>query len=232
MLIHLFVKVIGLAELNADREILQLLESGLNFTLSRITLETCLTKRYLVELSIIAWSIYLPADWVDATGTPQYQILWQLKGPDRLNCSPAISFLAGLTNPNHGGFYFEVESGDQEYGVNYYWERILPTNQSYELGHWVDWVMKVKFAKTATGGITIWRRDEGEIDFTQVAESLNIPTLQYKVSEGIGVETLHYWKAGIYRFKDADPPTEVISIFYYDGWARGTTFRAVVEAAF
>ena len=180
----------------------------------------------------LAWSTYFPADWVDATGTPQYQILWQLKSPDRLNHSPALTFLANLAT--RGGFYFEVESGsmDDQGSGDYYWGRLTPTNQSYELGHWVDWVAKITFAKTYTGEFTVWRRDEGETDFTQVGSLANIPTLQYHKSEGIGFEALHYWKAGIYRYKDAIPQTDVIAIYYFDGFTRGNNFDAVVAAAF
>jgi len=171
-----------------------------------------------------AFSLQLPPDWVppanDIHGL-HWGICLQLHGPDTLDASPAFAF--EVTN----AFSVDVTTGDLDTPALKYSSFYTPLSDgSLNLGHWVDFVIGIRFAKDSTGSITIWRRNEGQTQFTQVLALTNIPTLQYRSSQG-GVGS-HYWKYGYYR---ADQTT-VTTILNLGAIARGTTFDNVVATAF
>jgi hypothetical protein len=165
-----------------------------------------------------AFSIKLPPDWVRPT---HYGICLQLHGPDTLDASPAFAF--EVTN----AFSMDVTAGDLDTPAAAYKHAYVPLSDgSLNLGHWVDFVIKIKFAKDFTGSIDVWRRNEGATIFTNVLSLVNIPTLQYKSSQG-GVGS-HYWKYGYYR----SDQTTITNILFLGAIARGTTFDNVVGTAF
>jgi hypothetical protein len=84
------------------------------------------------------------------------------------------------------------------------------------LGAWTDVVLEVQWA---SGGITIWRRNEGQTSFTQVASG----TATTPAPSGT------YVKQGLYRGGNVNGRTDVLWI---GPTARGGSFAAVEQAAF
>lgn len=100
------------------------------------------------------------------------------------------------------------------------------SDSGLNIGHWVDLVLKITFAKDFTGSVTAWRRNEGQNGFSQELQVNSVPTLQYKSSLG-GVGA-HYWKHGLYCAKQ----TSITNVLWLDGMTRGGGYDEVVQAAF
>lgn len=170
-----------------------------------------------------AFSVRLDSAWqapaADANGA--WAIIFQLHGPDVLAASPSVAVSV------QNRFSIDLHSGDLD-SVNksLRWKSYPLTSSGLNLGHWVDLVLQIKFAKDFTGSVTVWRRDEGQAGFAQVLSLINVPTLQYKSSLG-GVGS-HYWKHGFYRSKQ----TAITNVLWLDGLTRGDTYDDVVKAAF
>lgn len=151
-----------------------------------------------------------------------WALIFQLHGPDALGTSPSItvSIQKGIEIFIHAG-NLDSPSGSVQ-------NTFYPLSDStLNIGKWVDLVLKIKFAKDFTGAVTVWRRNEGQANFLQVLDKTNIPTLQYKVSQG-GVGN-HYWKHGLYRSKQTGTITNIL---WLDGMTRGNTYNDVVCTAF
>jgi hypothetical protein len=85
------------------------------------------------------------------------------------------------------------------------------------IGHWIDFRIRQKFAYDNTGFIHLDRRDEGQTDYTRMVTFDNTPTLQWG-TKGIAVDSVkagHYMKTGIYKVKQ-----NMTSIVYLDGFTR------------
>jgi hypothetical protein len=159
-------------------------------------------------------SVYLPLDW--KVNLPQFGVVLQLHGPDSVwSVSPAFELDAT------DRFYIANTAGD--YDVGFSSKRIELSDNNLNLGHWTDFVVKIIPSKT-NGTIQVWRRNEGATTFTEVLNKTNIPTLQY---QGNNAVMDHYWTAGYYRHPDT-----TTNILYIDSIVRGTSFDAVVSAAF
>ena len=169
-----------------------------------------------------AMSIYLPSDWTPPL-PDTHGLIWglalQLHGPDVLDASPAF----GLEVRNR--FSLDMEVGDVTRSNPYGFYEF--SDGSLNLGHWTDFVIRIKYAKDATGSVDIWRRNEGATAFTNVLSVANTPTLQYSPNVNGGAIGNHYWKTGYYR--DANSVTNML---YLDGVTRGTSFDSVVAEAF
>jgi hypothetical protein len=85
-----------------------------------------------------------------------------------------------------------------------------------KLGKWTDFVFMVDWS---TGGYTIWRRDEGQANFTQ--------TLSGKTPVSAGRDV--YVKQGLYRGGNVGGRTDVLWI---GPTARGSSFSAAERQAF
>lgn len=175
-----------------------------------------------------ATSVYLPADWRPPAGSVDGSI-WgtflQLHGPDVNHASPV--FELGALNR----FYLATEVGDLDYCpsdpsrcIN---KMYSFSDGSLNLGHWTDFVIRIHFAKSYTGTVDIWRRNEGQTSFTNVLSLSNVPTLQFRSSVNGGAVGDHYWKTGFYR-----SPETFTNVLWIDGPVRGDSFDAVVAAAF
>jgi hypothetical protein len=170
-----------------------------------------------------AFSVRLAPDWqpIDPDLGDPWGIIFQLHGPDSLGISPSFSVQV------LDQFYIMLHSGDLDSSANsLQWEFYPLSNGDLNPGHWIDFVVRIKFASDFTGSVHVWRRDEGQTDFTLVLSVDNVPTLQYKSSQG-GVDN-HYWKHGFYR-SEQDTITHVL---WLDGLTRGNTFDGVVQATF
>ena len=91
-------------------------------------------------------------------------------------------------------------------------------------GHWIDLVIGIKYAVGPTGSVNIWRRDDGEVSFTNVFSIQNTSTMAYKNSDPTKLN--HYWKTGYYR----SIQTNITNILYLDGFYRASTFDDAVQA--
>jgi hypothetical protein len=187
------------------------------------TAGTAINENEASGTQFYAFSVRLDSAWqapaADANGA--WAIIFQLHGPDVLAASPSVAVSV------QNRFSIDLHSGDLD-SVNksLRWKSYPLTSSGLNLGHWVDLVLQIKFAKDFTGSVTVWRRDEGQANFAQVLSLINVPTLQYKSSLG-GVGN-HYWKHGFYRSKQ----TTITNILWLDGLTRGDTYDDVVKAAF
>ncbi len=163
-----------------------------------------------------AFSVRLDPNWVSPGS---FGLILQLHGPNNVKASPSF----GLNATDR--FWIQNDGGDLDSNTPHNYQL---SDSSLALGHWVDFVIKLKFAVDSTGEITVWRRDEGQTDFTQVLD-VNAPTLQYRssVSTNLGY---HYWKEGLYRAVQA--PNGPTNILWLDGLTRASTFDAAVQNAF
>lgn len=175
-----------------------------------------------------AISVYLPTDWRPPSGSVDGNIFgtfFQLHGPDANHTSPVFE-LGALDH-----FYLFTLVGDLDYRnvdeSKCISKRYTLSDSSLNLGQWTDFVIRIQFAKTFTGSVDIWRRNEGQTNFYNVLSLSKVPTLQFKSSLNNGAVGNHYWKTGYYR-----SPETYTNVLWIDGPVRGDTFDAVVAAAF
>jgi len=182
-----------------------------------------------------AFSVRFDENWVAPEEDPEdglWSIFFQLHGPDELGASPSFSLdtLYSDGNETTENICVMLHSGDLDDPENsLQWQNYPLSNGALNRGQWIDFVIKIKWAADFTGSVDVWRRDEGETDFTLVLSLNNVPTLQYRSSVNGGAVGDHYWKHGFYR------PVQhgsVVNILWLDGMSRGDTFDAVVDAAF
>ncbi len=143
---------------------------------------------------------------------PEWSLLFQLHGPDYLDAYPLVAI-----GVDADGYNLDHFGGDTTTAP-----RIHRALGPVTPGQWVDFILKVTFAKDATGEITVWRRNEGETTFTQMTTLTNIPTLQYRGTDPVGG---HYWKMGYYRSKQS-----FTNVLWNDGVTRADTFEEAVAA--
>ncbi len=159
------------------------------------------TQRY-------TFSIKFDPSWRTMIGNNNgaWGIFLQLHGPDNLGTNPAFELNATdrITFGLHTGDINKSKSKDY---------KLL--NGKLNKGHWIDFILTIKYAANKTGFVTIQRRDEGKTDFTQVLNLVNIPTLQYSSKVNNGAVGDHYMKLGLYR--NQEPFT---SVLYIDGFTR------------
>jgi hypothetical protein len=91
----------------------------------------------------------------------------------------------------------------------------FPGDGPIALGKWTDFVLELNWA---TGDLHVWRRDEGETNFTSVAVG----------TASIPAEKM-YLKQGLYRGANVGGRTD---LFRMGPTAQGSTFAAVEEGAF
>jgi len=147
-----------------------------------------------------------PVDNGDGNG--KYAIFCQLHGPDALGTNPLFALSA--TDQIRLGF----RGGDITTNSKVIYNL---SDGSLNIGHWIDFIITIKFAKTATGTMLIQRRNEGATNFTDVLNLTNIPTLQYSPSVNGGAVGGHFMKYGLYRNNQT-----FTSILYLDGFTEST----------
>lgn len=122
-------------------------------------------------------------------------IFFQLHGPDDYGAPPAVALHA------EDKFALFVLGGDMDKKVG---GRRFLTRPDLNVGKWINFVVAVKWASDASGAIAVFRRDEGETDWEQVADIKALATLQFA---GAQPPKPHYWKAGFYRSESAHTNT-------------------------
>jgi len=147
---------------------------------------------------------------------------FQLHGPDSLGASPSIALMA------EKDFHLDVCGGDVMDGG----KRTKPkgvvslpyTDGSLNLGRWNQFLVDVVWAADNTGSITIYRRNEGKMQWIKVLEKQNTPTLQYGFGQQVGD---HYWKTGFYRSESSHT-----NLLWLGPIVRGNNRNEVAVAAF
>jgi len=162
----------------------------------------------------VAFSVRLEEQWQ----APTWGIVLQLHGPASLGVHP--SFHVELND--HFSIY--LHAGDLD-GTHIENTEYLLSDGSIHPGAWTDFVLKIKFSKSYTGSVDVWRREEGEADFTSILSLADVPTLQYKSSLGPNAGD-HYWQHGFYRQAEY-----FTNILWLDCFTRGSDFDAVVAKA-
>jgi hypothetical protein len=155
-----------------------------------------------------ATSYYFPNTW-DGTflqgDSQSWSFIFQLYG---------ASALSAGRHHTPGPQIYQLTLGGQTYDFS---------NGSIGIGQWTDWILLYTWATTATGHVTVWRRDQGQIRFQQVLDVANVVTLPSANTAS------YYWKQGLYRGPNVQGR---IDVFWIGPSARGATFAAVENAAF
>lgn len=122
-------------------------------------------------------------------GNGTWAIFIQLHGPDVLGSNPCWCMSA-----SEGVIKMSTRAGDINVnrGIKY-----DLSNNSLNLGHWIDFIITVKYARDNTGYIIVQRRDEGQTTYAQVLNVQNVPTLQFQGTNGS--TDGHYLRHGLYR---------------------------------
>ena len=159
-----------------------------------------------------ATSYYFPATW-DGTflrgNSNSWSYVMQFHGT-------GSGLPGGLSAGRH------TASGPQIYQLQGVGQTYDLSNGGIALGQWTDFIFGYTWAATATGHITVFRRDEGQAKFTQVLDVPNVVTMP-------SASETYYWKQGLYRGGDVAGRADV---FWFGPTARAASFAAVEMAAF
>ncbi|MES2962444.1 MAG: heparin lyase I family protein [Bdellovibrionota bacterium] len=166
-----------------------------------------------------AVSYKLPTDW--RANTSGWSIVFALQGPDSLAYSPALALNAD------DAYSLTIHAGDlRSNTAPGSFHDLAFSDPNLNLGKWSDFIIGVVFSPTASGSVTVWRRNEGQASFVRVAEVTGIATLQYNGAVSAIVED-HYWKQGLFR-SDAS----FTNVLWMGPTARGGSFKSVERTAF
>lgn len=193
-------------------------------------------------------SVKVSADWTapqhesPQKGSWQWASFMQLHSPNIYNSPPAIDLMAD------DAFHLHLDSGelgqqvvDKKTGVIRQAKKdsqpVAFSNGNLNRGHWVQFMLDVVWASDTSGSLRIYRRDEGQKDFTQVLDLEGTPTLQYDSFISIdpakcsscGIDNVtHYWRVGLYR---STSPGQT-NVLWLGPVVRGSRFDEVAVAAF
>jgi hypothetical protein len=164
-------------------------------------------------------SVYLPLDFKSPSQWGSFQ---QLHGSDKYSAPPI--FAIGAMND----FYVQMWTGELSEANYTKPERLHRIRYSLApviRGQWVDFVWRIKYARTYTGTLDVWMRTSG--DFENVLSVANIPTLQFSPVINAGEVLDAYWKTGYYS--SAENFTRVV---YVDSHGRGDNFDELIAAVY
>ena len=141
------------------------------------------------------WSMLFPSSW---TVPQSWELVFQMKGYNRVARNPAISFNIESDNNikvvrctgNFGSSTSLCPTGLVSYPTP-----ILNINNIKD--KWVDYVMRVRFAVDNSGIIEVWFKIDGQSSYTKAVEWQNIPTLQY--DPVVGTKDIYHLLIGPYR---------------------------------
>jgi hypothetical protein len=165
--------------------------------------------RSLGGIQYYATSYYFPTTWA---GT-------QIHGDS--NSWSIIAQFHPTGNGTWGFFYAAATSqnGPENYWMNFGGTAIqFSDGGAISLGKWSDFVIEIIWGST-NSTLSVWRRDEGQSNFTEVVSNQNVTAASGSC----------YFKQGLYRGGDVNGRTDV---FWFGPTARGSTFSAVEQAAF
>ncbi|BAO45311.1 hypothetical protein TBH_C2401 [Thiolapillus brandeum] len=177
-----------------------------------------------------AFSLMLDKDWQtpEAAQDGLWGLVFQLHGPDELSASPSIALdVTGDAAGNHEGFHINLHAGDlDDPRRSLQWKSFPLSDARLNRGHWVDFILKIRFAADFTGSVDVWRRDEGGDRFRHVLALGDVPTLQYRGSVNHGQVGSHYWQHGFYRPRQS----HIVNVLWLDRVLRGSRLSDVLAA--
>jgi hypothetical protein len=157
-----------------------------------------------------SFSVKFDPTWKTMTASDSngaWGIFLQLHSPDSFATTPAFALSA------NDKITFALRGGDVDVnrGADY-----ALSEDSLNLGKWIDFIITVKFARGNTGFVTIQRRDEGETNYTQVFNMQNVATVAWSSTRQNTAWWDHmYMRHGLYRNH-----ATFTSILYLDGFTR------------
>lgn len=104
-----------------------------------------------------------------------------------------------------------------------------PMGKKLLLGKWIDFVLEIKFAIDETGYVKIWRRNEGEKNYSLIFNKFNITTLHWDKTIKPKRALEHTWHLGVYRspqYKTAAPKTTIVN---YDCIVRADSLNEIIK---
>ncbi|WP_456445356.1 heparin lyase I family protein [Thiolapillus sp.] len=176
-----------------------------------------------------AFSIMLDAGW--QTPEPEDDGLWgivfQLHGPDELDASQSVALDVTGIDREGEGFNIILNGGDLDDPDNSLQSEAFPlSDPDLNKGHWVDFILKIRFASDFSGAVDVWRRNEGEEKFRHVLALRDVPTLQYRSSVNHGRVGPHNWQHGFYRPRQK----HITNVLWLDRVLRGSRLADVMAA--
>ncbi len=196
--------------------------------------------RYLVTAEsgheVYGIAVKVAPDWKTPTADPHNGWRWglvaQLHSPDLSGGPPAFALAA------EDDFHINSCAGDLIEGGHHKDAKSLALSRGdLRRGHWVQFLFDVIWAYDSRGALTVYRRDEGETEFSTVLTQVGQPTLQFNSKfpgsdsaspSPNGPTYLHYWKVGYYR----SVTPGVTNRIWLGPFVRGSSLREVSVAAF
>ena len=170
-------------------------------------------------------AVKVDPQWQPPANSWHWGLALQLHGPDDFGAPPAFALAVEEDFHINSCAGDLVEGGTLARNKN---TKSLPlTRGDLRRGHWVQFLIDVVWANDSRGSLTVYRRDEGEADFTAVLTQVSQATLQFRSSTPNPVGT-HYWKMGYYR----SPSPGVTSRLWLGPLVRGNSLQEVAVAAF
>jgi len=193
-------------------------------------------------------AVKVSADWIAPQAEPPSKgnVHWgsfmQLHSPNIYNSPPALDLIAendfhlGMDSGELGITKIDPKTGAVRQGK----KDSIPvafTNGKLNPGHWVQFMMDIVWSADSNGSIRIYRRDEGEQEFSTVLDMPGTPTLQYdsfistdpaECKTCAPDNVTHYWRVGFYRSTSPDQT----NVLWLGPVVRGTSFDEVAQAAF
>jgi hypothetical protein len=169
-------------------------------------------------------AVKVDPQWQPPANSWHWGVVLQLHGPDDFGAPPALA-LAVEENFHLNSCVGDLLEGGASRNKD---TKSLPfTRGDLRPGHWVQFLLDVVWAYDSRGSLTVYRRDEGETNFTPVLTQPAQATLQSRSTTPNPVGT-HYWKMGYYRSHSPG----VTSRLWLGPLVRGNTLQEVATAAF
>ncbi len=142
-----------------------------------------------------------------------WAIFLQMHSPDSFATTPAWALSATGLDASKEGMVFALRGGDIDYNRGDDYELSI---NSLNKGHWIDFLVTVKYARDKTGFVTVQRRDEGQTNYMQVINLQNVATVAWSSTRPNTEWWDHmYMRMGLYRNHE-----NFTSILYNDGFTR------------
>ncbi len=156
------------------------------------------------------YSVKFPTAWRTDRG---WALLLQLHSPDSFGTTPTWALLASQAGIFSNKYSLALRGGDIDFNSGHDYDL---SNSTLNIGHWTDFIITVKYARDNTGFISIQRRDEGQINFTEVLNLQNVATVAWSSTRPNTAWWDHqYMRMGLYRSDE-----NFTDVLYNDGFTR------------
>jgi hypothetical protein len=140
-------------------------------------------------------SMYIPSPGISGN------LIWELHHPSSLYNLSACGVAPFAITTDGSRLLFRIATGDCNVGKGWsYWEPNIPIPglSPYPKDRWIDIVVHIRFAESATGVVEVWSRTAGSAwPVSPQIERRNIPTMPFSSSAGVRNAKL-YTEMGLY----------------------------------